>query len=209
MVSRSWRLASSAKYLAIGALLVSSAPAFAQDGSEPAGGRSAADAQRFLAQLLVRNPHLPLSYKLYRDGSHVSPVAFGGAKVVPASGDIVGVESPDKCTTRFGLEQAQIAQLDPGETKNFFLSPGISVSDFTVDWSKAGKVDVDLVSTVRRFDAAGNLTETLTEYPIDISMEGGWQTISFRLPNQDERARLALAIEVLKNSCRFQSDTGF
>jgi hypothetical protein len=40
-------------------------------------------------------------------------------------------------------------------------------------------------------------------------MEGGWQTISFRLPNQDERARLALAIEVLKNSCRFQSDTGF
>lgn len=186
-----------------------SVPAAAQDGSEPAGGRSAADAQRFLAQLLVRDPQLPLSYKLYRNGARVSAVPFGGGKVVPASGDIVTVDSNGTCKTRFGLEQAQVAQLDPGETTNFMLAPGKSPSEFTIDWSKAGAVDLSFTSTVTRRDAAGQVIETRKEYPLIMPMEGGWQEVSFRLPNEDERTRLSLAVEVLKNSCKFQSDTGF
>jgi len=191
------------------AALTLTAPAAAQDGSEPAGGRSAADAQRFLAQLLVRTPPIAMHYNLYRAGSQVSPVAFGGATVVPASGDVIGVESPDTCHTRFALDQAQITRQEPGETQNFRLGPGISTSDFTVDWSKTGSTDLTFVSTVTRSDAAGKVIETFTRYPIKIGMEGGWQTIEFSLPNEDERTRLSLAIDVLKNSCRFQSDTGF
>ena len=184
-------------------------PAAAQDGSEPAGGRSAADAQRFLAQLLVRSPHLPLSYKLYRNGARVSALAFGGGKVVPASGRIVTVDSDGNCKTRFGLEQAQVAQLDPGETTNFMLGPGKSPSEFMIDWSKAGVVDLNFKSTVTTRDVAGQVIETRIEYPLIMPMEGGWQEVSIGLPNEDERTRLSLAIEVLKNSCKFQSDTGF
>jgi hypothetical protein len=184
-------------------------PAAAQDGSEPAGGRSAADAQRFLAQLLVRDPHLSIGYNLYRAGPTVSPSAFGGAKVVPASGEIVGVESEASCKTRFALEQAQITQKEPGESSNFRLGPGISTGSFTVDWSKAGVADLNLTGGYERFDAEGRLIESVTVYPIHIPMEGGWLTIKFSLPNEDERTRLSLAVEVLKNACRFQSDTGF
>jgi hypothetical protein len=191
------------------ALFAATTAAVAQDGSEPAGGRSAADAQRFLAQLLVRTPSIGMSYNLYRAGSQVSPVAFSGATVVPASGEIVGVESPDTCHTRFALDQAQITHQEPGETQNFRLGPGTSKSDFTVDWSKTGTTDVDWVSTVTKSDAAGRVIETIKQYPIKVGMQGGWQTIQFSLPNEDERSRLSLAIEVLKNSCRLQSDTGF
>lgn len=199
----------SSRFLAGALCLAVSQAGLAQDGSEPAGGRSAADAQRFLAQLLVRTPRISMDYNLHRDGSHVSPVAFSGGKVVPASGEVIGVESPDKCTTRFALEQAQITQQEPGETQNFRLGPGISVSDFTVDWSKTGVVDLKFTSTMTSRDASGRVIETVTQYPIFITMEDGWQKIAFYLPAADERARLALAIDVLKNSCRFQSDTGF
>ena len=184
-------------------------PAAAQDGSEAAGGRSASDAQRFLAQLLVRTPPIGMDYNLYRAGSQVSPVAFGGATVVPASGNIVGVESAGACQTRFALDQAQITQQEPGETENFRLGPGISESHFIIDWSKAGSTDLNFTSRVTRRDAKGQIIETFTEYPIKIGMQGGWQTIGFSLPNEDERTRLSLAIEVLRNACRFQSDTGF
>jgi hypothetical protein len=203
---RLWRRAGLRVFAGALCLAVSQA-GLAQDGSEPAGGRSAADAQRFLAQLLVRTPRISMDYNLYRDGSHVSPVGFSGGKVVPASGEIVGVESPDKCKTRFALEQAQITQQEPGETHNFRLGPGISVADFTVDWSKAGVVDLKLTSTVTTRDASGRVIETVTQYPIFITMEDGWQKIAFYLPGADERGRLA--VDVLKNSCRFQSDTGF
>ena len=189
------------------ALLAIAAPAAAQDGSESSGARTTESAQRFMAQVLVRTDK-PLwhSFTVYRIGGEVSNEPRAGGLVVPASGEIKAVTSETPCVTRLRLEQAQVAQLAAGETSNLQITGGRT--ERAIDWSKTETIEKH-ESKITSRDTAGQVIGTRTEYGVAETMQGGWERVTFDLPSQSERDRLAFAIEFLKSACELKSDTGF
>lgn len=185
----------------VAAALVLAAPTFAQDGSEPSGARSPESAQRFLREVLVRPERVWHSFKAYRAGADVSFEPRAGAALVPASGEIVDVSSDDPCKTRLQLKQAQVAQGD-----NLKINGG--EIERIIDWSKAERLE-PYSSTITSRDAAGNVIGTRQEFGTRIHMQGGWQELSFDLPSEAENKRLMFAMDFLRTSCEFKSDTGF
>ncbi len=185
----------------LAALLVPAVTASAQDGSEPSGTRTPESAQRFLREVLVRQPRIWHGFNAFRAGDVVSFEPAAGAAQVTAGGEIVGVSSDDPCRTQIDLEQAQVTQGD-----NLRIQGG--KLQRTIDWSKAERSEQQY-STITSRDAAGNVTGTRQEFVTVVYMQGGWQQMAFTLPSEAENKRLMFATDFLRSACELKSDTGF
>lgn len=195
-----------ASRLALLVAMTLATPLFAQDGSEPGAARTPESAQRFLTQLLVRPERLWHDFNVYRLGSAVSDEPRAGAAVVIASGEIADVRSENRCVTRMQLDQAQVAQLAPGETGNLRITGGRT--ERRIDWSKVESLEKITVTSTQS-DPAGQVIQTTQKYGVAVVMQGGWQRLRFVVPAEAERDRLVFAIEFLKSACELKSDTGF
>lgn len=188
------------------------APAFAQDGSEDAAARTPEAAQAFLSAHLQRGGWSVRSFDWY-DGnvyrSHLKDawqetVGRGTGGTYLLHGNIVGVSSPDPCTTivraavgwkyRYFIDEASI----PVEPKEIGAR---------IDWRNVNSIEVKPSTKLSRQAGSPDVPTGGYEFAIwDPKSRAG---ITFVASDKIDAERAAFAMTFLKEKCDPTADSAF